>query len=550
MSTTLTLSGVDVTFGARTLVAGLDLVLGPGDVTALVGPNGSGKSSLMRTVVGELPLEAGSIRLAPSDATIGWLPQTAPDPSESLLAFARRRTGVAAADRDLHDASEALAAQAPDADERYAVALEHWLHLGAADLEERLPAVAGQIGLDVDPDRPLGTLSGGQAARAALASVLLSRYDVLLLDEPTNDLDARGLELMAEFVTGHAGPVLVASHDRAFLDRVATSVVELDLHQRQVSHYSGNWSDYVEARALARRQAREAYEEYADSRDRLVAQSRQRADWADRGRRNVAGGDEPDKHIREKFKARADRQAGKAGRLRRAADRLEAVAQPRKEWELRYSIAAGPAPADVVWTLDRVEVDRGGFHLGPLDLTVAAGDRLALAGDNGSGKSTLLAAMLGTLPVSAGRVTTGTRVRVGVIDQRRSLLDTDESVVDVVRRELASPAGDPAERGTVRTLLAKFGLGAEHVDRPARSLSFGERTRALMALFQARAVNVLVLDEPTNHLDVPAIEQLEAALADFDGTLVVVSHDRAFLDRVGIDRVLELGSPGPTAAAR
>ena len=550
MSTTLTLSGVDVTFGARTLVAGLDLVLGPGDVTALVGPNGSGKSSLMRTVVGELPLEAGSIRLAPSDATIGWLPQTAPDPSESLLAFARRRTGVGPPHPGLHHAAGARGRQAPDAGVRDARALEHWLHLGAADLEERLPAVAGQIGLDVDPDRPLGTLSGGQAARAALASVLLSRYDVLLLDEPTNDLDARGLELMAEFVTGHAGPVLVASHDRAFLDRVATSVVELDLHQRQVSHYSGNWSDYVEARALARRQAREAYEEYADSRDRLVAQSRQRADWADRGRRNVAGGDEPDKHIREKFKARADRQAGKAGRLRRAADRLEAVAQPRKEWELRYSIAAGPAPADVVWTLDRVEVDRGGFHLGPLDLTVAAGDRLALAGDNGSGKSTLLAAMLGTLPVSAGRVTTGTRVRVGVIDQRRSLLDTDESVVDVVRRELASPAGDPAERGTVRTLLAKFGLGAEHVDRPARSLSFGERTRALMALFQARAVNVLVLDEPTNHLDVPAIEQLEAALAGFDGTLVVVSHDRAFLDRVGIDRVLELGSPGPTAAAR
>ena len=544
MSTTLTLSGVDIAFGARTLVTGLDLVLAPGDVTALVGPNGSGKSSLMRTVVGELPLEAGSIRLAPSDATIGWLPQTAPDPQESLLAYARRRTGVAAADRDLHAASEALAAGAPGADERYAVALEHWLHLGAADLEDRLPAVAGQLGLDVDPDRPLGTLSGGQAARAALASVLLSRYDVLLLDEPTNDLDARGLELMAEFVTGHEGPVLVASHDRAFLDRVATSVVELDLHQRQVAHYSGNWSDYAEARALSRQQAREAYEEYADSRDRLVAQSRQRADWAAKGRRNVAEGDEPDKHIREKLKARADRQAGKAGRLRKAVDRLDEVAQPRKEWELRYSIAAGPAPADVVWTLERVEVDRGTFHLGPVDLTVAAGDRLTLAGDNGSGKSTLLGALLGTLSVTAGKVTTGTRVRVGVIDQTRSLLDTEDSVVDVVRRELASPTGDPAERGEVRTLLAKFGLGAEHVDRPARSLSQGERTRALMALFQARSVNVLVLDEPTNHLDVPAIEQLEAALADFTGTLVVVSHDRAFLDRVGIDRVLDLGSRG------
>jgi ATPase subunit of ABC transporter with duplicated ATPase domains len=256
LSTTLTLTGLDVAYGARTLVRGLDLVLADGDVTALVGPNGSGKSSLMRTVVGELPVEAGTIRLAPSDATIGWLPQTTPDPQESLLAFARRRTGVAAADRALEEASDALAVEAPDADQRYAAALDRWLALGAADLDDRLPQVAGQLGLDVDPDRPLGTLSGGQAARAALASVLLSRYDVLLLDEPTNNLDDHGLALMAEFVTGHDGPVLVASHDRDFLDRVATGVVELDLPQQRIGYYTGGWSDFVAARELDRRQAR------------------------------------------------------------------------------------------------------------------------------------------------------------------------------------------------------------------------------------------------------------------------------------------------------
>ena len=289
------------------------------------------------------------------------------------------------------------------------------------------------------------------------------------------------------------------------------------------------------------RQAREAFEEYAGTRDRLVAQSRQRADWAATGRRNVARGDEPDKHIREKHKARADRQAGKAARIRQSVDRLPEVAQPRKEWELRYAIAAGPESAEVVWTLDRVEVRRGDFHLGPIDLTVGRGDRLALAGDNGTGKSTLLAAMLGELPVSAGRLTQGSRARIGVIDQPRSLLETETPVADVVRAELERADGPVPDRGGVRTLLAKFGLGAEHVDRPARSLSQGERTRALLALFQARAVNVLVLDEPTNHLDVPAIEQLESALAAFSGTLVVISHDRAFLDRVGVERTLHLG---------
>ena len=535
MSTTLTLSGLVVAFGGRTLVDGLDLLLTDGDVTALVGPNGSGKSSLMRTLAGELAVESGSIRRSPADATVGWLPQVTPDPAETLLGYARRRTRVAAADARLDDASTALAAGHPGADTAYSDALEHWLALGAADLEDRLTVVSGQVGLDVAPDRPLGSLSGGQAARATLVAVLLSRYDVLLLDEPTNDLDTRGLALMADFVTGHAGPVLVASHDRAFLDLVATSVVELDLPQQRIGHYTGNYTAYVAARELERRHAREAFEEYAGARDDLAGQARQRADWADQGHRNVAMSCGGDKHIREKHRARADRQGARSARLRRAVDRLEVVDQPRKEWELRYSLTAGPPSADVVATLSGAEVLRGDFRLGPVDLTVGRGDRIALAGDNGSGKTTLVGALLGTLPLTAGRRSLGSRVRVGVLDQQRTLLDAGDPVVDVVRREL-----DGIDRGAVRTLLAKFGLGAEHVDRPARSLSMGERTRALLAVFQARSVNLLLLDEPTNHLDVPAIEQLESALTGYDGTVLVVSHDQAFLERVGVTRVLNV----------
>jgi ATPase subunit of ABC transporter with duplicated ATPase domains len=533
-STTLTVSGLDVAFGARVLFSGLDLTLTGGEVVAVVGPNGSGKSTLMRTLVGELPVEGGSIRLAPADATIAWLPQVLPDAQESLLAYARRRTGVAAADVELEAASAALADGAPGADDRYALALERWLALGAADLEERLPEVSARVGLDVDASRPLGTLSGGQAARASLVAVLLSQYDVLLLDEPTNDLDARGLALMAEFVRSHDGPVLVASHDRAFLDRVTTSVVELDLPQQRIGHYTGTYSDFVEQRALARSQAWDAYEEYASDRDGLLGQARQRADWAVKGRTGPKATKEPDKHIREKHRARADRQAAKGARLERAADRLAVVEQPRKEWQLRYTITEGRPSADVVATLSEAVVERHGFRLGPVSLTLGRGDRIALVGDNGSGKTTLLGALLGELPLTSGRQTLGTRVSVGVLDQRRRLLDTDATVLDVVRRELGPQArtGSDWPVGEVRTLLAKFGLGAEHVGRPARSLSMGERTRALMALFQGREVNVLVLDEPTNHLDVAAIEQLETAVAAFTGTVLVVSHDETLLARL------------------
>ena len=536
MSTTLTLSCLAVTFGARTLVTGLDLTVSDGDVVALVGPNGSGKSSLMRTVVGDLPVESGSVRLAPADATIGWLPQVTPDPAESLLDYARRRTGVAAADLALEAAADALAGGVDGAEQAYGDALEHWLALGAADLEDRLVEVAARVGLAVDTNRPLGSLSGGQAARAALVAVLLSRHDVLLLDEPTNDLDARGTELVVDFVTGHAGPVLVASHDRTFLDRVATAVVELDLPQRAVHHHTGGWSEYAAERELRRRHAWESYERYAADRDHLETQARQRADWAAKGRRDAARSGEPDKHLRERFRARADRQGARSARLARAADRLETVEQPRKEWQLRYSVSSGAPSADVVATLDAAELVRGDFRLGPVDLVLERGDRVLLAGDNGSGKSTLLAGLLGELPLAGGRSSLGARVRIGVLDQRRGLLDSDDSVVEVVRTAL----GGDRDRGEVRTLLAKFGLGSEHVDRPALTLSTGERTRGLMALFQAREVNLLVLDEPTNHLDVTAIEQLESALAAYDGTLVVVSHDQTFIEAVGLTRRLDV----------
>ena len=541
MPSTLSITDLDVAFGARTLFTALDLTLSDGDVTAVVGPNGSGKSTLMRTIVGELPVEHGLIQLAPRHATIAWLPQVLPDPEESLLGYARRRTGVADAERELEASTAAMASESyeeqpgrmPLSADRYASALERWLALGAADLEQRLPEVAATVGLDVEPTRPLGSLSGGEAARASLVAVLLSHYDVLLLDEPTNNLDARGLQLMADFVRSHTGPVLIASHDRAFLDAVTTKVVELDLHQQRIGHYTGSYSDFVAERARRQGQAWEAYETYAGARDSLVAQARQRHEWADKGRRSVTIGGETDKHIREKHRARADRQAAKGARIQRAADRLEVMEQPRKVWQLRYTITEGPPSADVVATLTDAVVRRPGFTLGPVTVVVGRGDRIAVTGDNGSGKTTLLAALLGRLPLASGRQSLGTRVQLGVLDQKRRLLDDDATVIEVVRRELGLRHGNALwPIGEVRTLLAKFGLGADHVSRQARSLSMGERTRALMALFQGRQVNTLVLDEPTNHLDLDAIEQLEAAVAAFSGTVLVVTHDAKVLSGI------------------
>jgi len=533
--TTLIAKDLAAGHGDKALFTDLDLVVAPGDVIGLVGPNGAGKSTLLRTLAGLIPAEQGSIALNPPTATVGYLPQE-PDrrPGETVRAFLGRRTGVAAAQAALDAATEALTAGAPGADDAYATALERWLALGGADLDER----SAEIDLGFDLDLPMTGLSGGQAARAGMASLLLSRYDIFLLDEPTNDLDLDGLRRLEEFVTGlRAGTVLV-SHDREFLARTVTSVLELDLHQQRVNVFGGGYQSYLEERAVARQHAREAYEEYAETRAALEARARTQRNWMEHGVRNARRKAKDNDKISRKTRVEAtEKQAAKARQTERLIERLEVVEEPRKEWELRMTIAAAPRAGAVVATLRSAVVRRGGFTLGPVDLQIDWADRVAITGPNGAGKSTLLAALLGRVPLDAGEAYLGPGVKVGEIDQARGAFLGGEPLVDAFR---AAVPGMPPE--DARTLLAKFGLRSDHVLRPAATLSPGERTRAGLALLQARGVNLLVLDEPTNHLDLPAIEQLESALDGYPGTLLLVTHDRRMLDAVHVTRRLAVAT--------
>ncbi|MFK4264818.1 ABC-F family ATP-binding cassette domain-containing protein [Streptomyces milbemycinicus] len=539
MTATLVAKDLAAGHGDRTLFSGLDLVVAPGEVIGLVGANGAGKSTLLRLLAGLTDPEHGAVRLSPPHATVGHLPQE-PErrPAETVRDFLARRTGVAAAQAALDAATQALVDGAPGADDTYATALERWLGLGAADLDERADEVAASLGLDISLERPMTALSGGQAARAGLASLLLSRYDVFLLDEPTNDLDLDGLRRLESFVQGlRAGTVLV-SHDREFLARTVDKVLELDLAQQQVNLYGGGYAAYLEERETARRHARERYEEYADTRAGLEARARTQRAWMEKGvknaRRKATDGDKLGRSARVES---TEKQAAKARQTDRMIERLEVVEEPRKEWELRMEIAAAPRSGAVVATLRGAQVRRGEFHFGPIDLQIDWADRVAVTGANGSGKSTLLAALLGRLPLDSGAAALGPGVVVGEIDQARALFFGGESLLDAFGA--AVPELPAAE---VRTLLAKFGLKADHVLRSAATLSPGERTRAALALLQARGVNLLVLDEPTNHLDLPAIEQLESALASYTGTLLLVTHDRRMLDAVHTTRRLQVAA--------
>jgi ATPase subunit of ABC transporter with duplicated ATPase domains len=537
VSATLVARGLAAGHGARVLFSGLDLVVAPGDVVGLVGVNGAGKSTLLRTLAGELAPEAGTIVVSPPTASLGYLPQEHERrPGEAVLAALARRTGVLAAQAALDGATDDLTEGRPGADDAYGDALEQWLALGGADLEERAEEVVADVAPGVPLDAPMTGLSGGQAARVGLATLLLSRYDVLLLDEPTNDLDLAGLDQLERFVAGSRTGIVVVSHDREFLSRTVTRVVELDLAQQLVRVTDGGYEAYLAEREVARRHAREEYEEYADTRADLEGRARMQRNWMAKGvRDSIKKSKDGDKHIKAANRASSEKQAAKARQTDRRIERLEVVEEPRKEWELRLEIAAAPRAGAVVATLRGALVRRGEFRLGPVDLQVDWGDRLAITGANGSGKSTLLAALLGRVPLDEGTAALGPAVRIGEIDQARGRFLGREQLLDAFGREV--PDWPTLE---VRTLLAKFGLTADHVLRPAETLSPGERTRAGLALLQARGVNVLVLDEPTNHLDLPAIEQLEEALAGYPGTLLLVTHDRRMLEAVQTTRRLEV----------
>ncbi len=525
--------------GDRVLFRDLDLVVAAGDVIGLVGVNGAGKTTVLRTLAGLIEPDEGSVRLTPASASIGYLPQE-PDrrPGESVRGFLNRRTGVAAAQAAL-DAAARQFAEGPAA-EQYQVALERWLALGGADLEERAAAVAAEVGVELD--HPMLTVSGGQAARASLGSLLLSRYDVFLLDEPTNDLDLDGLRRLEEFVSGLQVGVVLVSHDREFLAHTVTRVVELDLAQQQVRTFGGGYDAYRLERARARTHERQAYEEYAARRTALEARAREQRAWMEKGVRNARRKATDHDTVGRRFRAESsEKQAAKARQTERLIERLPAVEEPRKEWQLQLAVAAAPRSGAVVAFARGAVVQRGAFTLGPVNLEIGWQDRVAITGPNGAGKTTLLALLLGRIAADVGSAGLGSGVVVGEVDQTRRLFAGDDSLMAAFGTLM--PEVLP---GDVRTLLAKFDLRADHVLRPASTLSPGERTRAALALLQLRGVNLLVLDEPTNHLDLPAIEQLEAALAHYQATLLLVTHDRRMLESVRITRRLTVAGGGVT----
>jgi ATPase subunit of ABC transporter with duplicated ATPase domains len=504
------------------LFDGLSLTLGARDRAALIGANGTGKSTLLRLLAGRLSPERGTVAQA-SGARIGLLPQEPPGPQLTV----DRLLGAALGEVwRLHGELERLERRLDDpaALARYGDAQERYGALGGWALQAELDTARAALGIAHLPlDAPLGRLSGGEAARALLAGVLLARPNVLLLDEPTNHLDADGLAWLEGWLAGFDGALLVVSHDRAFLDAVVERVVELE--DGKLAAYAGGYSAYRAEKARRQEALALAYEAQQKRRRRLEADIHATRGYAIRTERTAGGiGSDQQKRYAKKV---AHKAKSRERRLRREMDSERWIAKPRERGELRIGLDGGGG-GRLVAALRGVDA----HVLRGVDLAIHGRDRIAVTGPNGAGKSTLLALLAGTLAPDAGAVERPGRAVL--LPQVPHALPLEATPLAYVRERSGAPEPE------ARRLLGHFGLEGRTALRPLRTCSPGQRSRtAIVAMVAARA-ELLLLDEPTNHLDLPTLEALEAALREHPGALVVAGHDRAFLEGIGVTRRLEV----------
>jgi ATP-binding cassette, subfamily F, member 3 len=516
----LQVRGIAKSFGSRLILDGLDLDVEPGARLGLIGPNGGGKSTLLRIVAGEETADRGDLTQR-RGLVLAFLPQQLEGDARDALATLRAaRPDLDELETELVQVENQLGSVGSDLDRmtrllrRQEDLIERWTSAGGPGFDGRARALLAEVGIgDEDLAKPTRVLSGGQRKLVGLAACLLRDPDVLLLDEPEAHLDVEAREHTEQLMRSFDGAVVAVSHDRYLLDETVSQIAELD--GGRVRIWPGNYSAYTVARELEQQRQQQLYVTQQKEIARLEEAIRRFKDWASRV---------PDeRHIKQ------------ARNKQRQIDRMEKVDRPVLE-RRRIALELHPHArgGERVVELGGVGVSLGGRSvLGGVDLTVLRGERIGVVGDNGAGKSVLLRVLAGDLEPTEGERKAGPSIRFGRLAQDRRPPDPGATPLQLVRLEAPISEGEAVSR------LMKFRFNYEQVGRPIGSLSGGEWTRLQLLLLMLQGANCLLLDEPTNHLDIESVEMLEAAIEDFDGTAIFVSHDRYFLDRIA-DRIVEV----------
>ncbi len=517
---------ISKSYGSEVVLEDVSFVVNPGERAGLIGSNGSGKSTLLRIIAGVEQADRGRVALS-SGASAVWLPQEFEVDSAQTLGEAVRRGLVehANAYQRLLNIEEkmarALGSELDALIEEYGRVSDEFALLGGYDVEHRAAAILQGLGLgDIPDDTPLSTLSGGQRTRAGLAGVISRNPDVLLLDEPTNHLDIEALEWMEEYLSAYRGAAVIVSHDRAFLDGAVTGILELNQSRPGLVAYPGGYSDYISIKERELEKQTSAWKDQEAERIRLerdIARTKQTALRTETSTTH------------DFYRRRAKKVARKAKvrerRLQRMLDSPARVERPKPEWTMKLDFGRAQRGGARALLLEDVGHEYDGQWLfRDVDLALDHGERVALLGPNGSGKSTLLKLVSGRLTPARGSVRVGENIRMGYMPQDQAGLDWSMSPVEMVRQ-----AANMTET-EARTMLHLYLFEGDEALLPAGNLSYGQRTRLLFDKLVLQGANFLVLDEPMNHLDIPSRERFEEALAAFPGSVLIVTHDRAFID--------------------
>ena len=520
-------SNLSKSFGDNLIFEKVSFTVNAGERVGLIGPNGCGKTTLLRIILGDLQPDTGSAWLSPADMRAGYLAQALEyEPDQTVGEVMKAAVaGLTEAEQHLETLSSHMATVEGEALARllaeYDRALEAFERLGGYQIQAQTDAVLDGLDLrDLDQATPVDILSGGQKTRLGLARLLLSRPDLLLLDEPTNHLDIGALEWLEAFLQAFEGAVLIVSHDRTFLDRTVCAILEMDTLTHTVTEYPGTYTDYVEAKEREREKQWAAYkdqQEYIARLEGTIAAKKGYARSIEQGTIDFAP--------RKIAKMIARKAVIQQRRLERLLDSEERIDKPGRTWQMKLEFVNTPTSGRDVLHLEGVAMGFGEqelFH--GVDLTLRAGERVALVGPNGSGKTTLARLVLGELEPLAGRVRLGAGVKLGYYAQEQEDLDPGSTPYEALR------AVAPMNETQARSFLHYFLFRSDEVFLPVGSLSFGERARLALARLVAQGCNFLLLDEPINHLDIPSRSRFEQAMAAFEGTVLAIVHDRYFIE--------------------
>lgn len=515
---------ISKSYGVQTVLENVTFSILPNDRVGLIGPNGSGKSTLLRILTGEEQPDQGSVSVA-TGVSVGYLPQgfdLALD--ESVGSFVHSGIpGYSDAHRRVEELMKRMTYDvSPLVLEAYGDALNRFEHLGGYQVEHRVKVVLSGLGLaEVALEDGMSQLSGGQRARVGLARLLVSQPSLLLLDEPTNHLDIEALEWLEGFLGGYRGAVLVVSHDRRFLDRTVQRVLVLDAEQNALREYPGGYSDYEAMKSV---EIQKQWGQWKDQQVEIrrfeedIRRTKEHALSTERGTNND--------HMRRLAKKVAQRAKSKEKRLQRYLASEERIDRPDAPDRMQMRFAPAMRSGQMVIQLEEAGKTFGQRWLfRSVNQTIQYGERVALVGPNGSGKTTLLRAIMQETPLSEGSLSVGVSVRMGYMPQQQEILDPQANALETIAQI------SPMSESEIFNFLYYFLIYPDQVRLPTANLSYGERSRLMLARLVISGANCLLLDEPVNHLDIPSRQQFETALEVFPGTVLVSVHDRTFIER-------------------